>query len=135
MSAQDDFKEFMQRRQAASDAFLAGNAGPLERLSGKELPATLFGPKGDCVQGAVEVDAANAKGAQQFTSSSRNAFEVMHMAAGEDVAYWVGLQRSVVQMRNHEGAMPIDLRVTEIFRREGHEWKLVHRHADKLQAA
>jgi ketosteroid isomerase-like protein len=135
MTAQEDFKEFMKRRQVASDAFLTGNAEPLARISGKALPATLFGPKGDCIQGAAEVDAANAKGAQQFASSSRNSFEVMHMGAGDDVAYWVGVQRSVVEMRNHEGAIPIDLRVTEIFRREGNEWKLVHRHADKLQAA
>lgn len=134
MTAQDDFKEFMKRRQAASDAFLTGNADPLERISAKELPATLFGPKADCIQGASGVDAANAKGAQQFRSSSRNSFEAMHMAAAGDVAYWVGIQRSVVEMRNHEGAMPIDLRVTEIFRREGDEWKLVHRHADKLAA-
>jgi ketosteroid isomerase-like protein len=60
---------------------------------------------------------------------------MMHMAAGNDVAYWVGVQRSVVEMRNQKGAIPFDLRVTEIFRREGDEWKLVHRHADKLQAA
>jgi ketosteroid isomerase-like protein len=40
-----------------------------------------------------------------------------------------------VEMQHQKGAIPIDLRVTEIFRREGNEWKLVHRHADKLQAA
>jgi ketosteroid isomerase-like protein len=29
---------------------------------------------------------------------------------------------------------PLDLRVTEVFRRADGEWKLVHRHADPLAA-
>jgi ketosteroid isomerase-like protein len=56
----------------------------------------------------------------------------MHMAASGDLAYWVGVQRSVVNVRGQEQGVPMDLRVTEIFRRERGEWKLVQRHADRL---
>ena len=92
-------------------------------------------PRGDCVQGADQVNAANAKGAQLFRPGGTNSFEIMHMAADSDLAYWVGIQRSVVKMQGQESDMPMELRVTEIFRRESGEWKLMHRHADKLTAA
>ena len=130
-----DFAHFMQQRKEASDAFTNGNVEPLERLSTHHSPATIFGPKGDCVQGADQVNAANEKGARLFKPGGSNAFEILHSAADNALAYWVGIQRSVVRMDGKEAGVPMDLRVTEIFRREGSEWKLVHRHADKLAAA
>jgi len=56
----------------------------------------------------------------------------MHHAADENIAYWAGIQRMVVQMHGQERGIPMNLRVTEIFRREQGHWKLIHRHADKL---
>src|SRR5215217_4050696 len=41
-------------------------------------------------------------------------------------------QRAMVRLDGGAEAIPFDLRVTEVFRREGDEWKLVHRHADSL---
>jgi len=81
------------------------------------------------------VNAANAKGAQLFKPGGTNTFEVMHMAVDTDLAYWVGIQRSVVNMLGQDSSVPMALRVTEIFRRDGAEWKLIHRHADKLASA
>jgi ketosteroid isomerase-like protein len=59
----------------------------------------------------------------------------MRRAADNELAYCVGIQRFVVRMDGKESGVPMDLRVTEIFRREGGEWKLVHRRADKLAQA
>lgn len=86
----------MKLRKEASDAFINGNFGPLERISAQTSPATIFGPKGDCVQDADQVNAANAEGAKRFEPGGTNAFEIMHSAAEGDLAYWVGIQRSVV---------------------------------------
>ncbi|HSD38172.1 MAG TPA: nuclear transport factor 2 family protein [Rhodocyclaceae bacterium] len=130
-----DFRQFMILRKAASDSFAGGDPAPLQAISATKDPATIFGPNGDCVQGATKVTSANNKSAEHFAPGGKNEFEIMHMAASGDFAYWVGIQRSVVNVRGHEPAAPMDLRITEIFRREQGEWKLVHRHADKLAAA
>ncbi|WP_407909839.1 YybH family protein [Lysobacter claricitrinus] len=132
MSDPDDFAAFMTRRKAASDAFVDGDAAPLQGISVAADPATIFGPKGDCVQGAAQVDAANAHGAAHFRPGGKNDFEIMHKGATGDFAYWIGIQRSVVNVRGQPPGTVMNLRVTEIFRREHGEWKLMHRHADKL---
>lgn len=135
MTVKDDFEQFMKLRKEASDEFIHGNFQPLDAVSTHRSPATLFGPKGDCVQGAEQVNSTNASNAKRFKPDGTNAFAIMHMAAEENLAYWVGIQRSVVRMQGQDAPISMDLRVTELFRREGGDWKLVHRHADKLTAA
>jgi ketosteroid isomerase-like protein len=128
MNNKSDFEQFMKLRKEASDEFINGNFDPLDRISAQTSPATIFWPKGDCVQGADQVNAL-------FKPGGTNTFEVMHMAVDTDLAYWVGIQRSVVNMRGQDSSVPMALRVTEIFRRDGAKWKLIHRHADKLASA
>lgn len=122
----------MERRLAASTAFVNGDIDPLDQISTHTSPATIFGPNGDAVQGADRVNAANADGASRFEPGGTNAFEVMHQDADDRLAYWVGIQHSVVKMRGQDQPIPMDLRVTEIFRQEEGQWTLVHRHADRL---
>ena len=127
------FSEFMREREEASRAFVNGQIDPLLELSAQSSPATIFGPKGDCVQGAQEVNAANAAGARMFDHGSSTNFEVMHSASTDDIGYWTGIQRAHVRLKGKPGEVEMDLRVTEIFRRKNGKWKLIHRHADALK--
>lgn len=133
-TSSSSFEQFMARRLAASTAFVQGDVGPLIQISAAASPATIFGPAGTAVQGWEQVNAANADGAPSFEPGGSNTFDVMHQAADGGLAYWVGVQRSVVHIRGRDEPVPMELRVTEIFRWEDDDWKLVHRHADPLRA-
>lgn len=130
---QQSFESFMQKRLAASTSFVLGDAEPLANISVTQDPASIFGPKGDVVSGANAVTAANEQGAQLFTEGGENNFEILHMAATDTLAYWTGIQRSKVKIKQSGELVPMNLRVTELFRPEKGEWKLFHRHADMLK--
>ena len=126
-----DFAQFMQQREAAAQAYVRGDAKPLGQLVTHELPATFFGPHGGYRQNA-DVFATYESDAAVFAQGSETHFEIPHMAARDGVAYWVGFQKATAYLQGQAAAIPMNLRVTEVFRREAGIWKLVHRHADML---
>ncbi len=132
---QEDFETFMRQREEAALAYVNGDPEVLSRLTANEDPATFFSPRGDIVQGAERVAARYTSDAAAFTTNNQNSLQVLHAGAGDTIAYWVGIQRSDVHLRGKAEVVPFRLRVTEIFRREGNAWKLVHRHADPVVQA
>lgn len=128
--AETSFRTFLVDRLAASDAFVDGEIAPLAAISTRVSPATIFPPDGRTVTGAEQVNAFNARGASAFGPGGENAFEVIHTAADGDLAYLVGVQHSRVRVQGRTDPVPMHLRLTEIFRRESGDWKLIHRHAD-----
>ena len=127
-----NFEHFMKQREEAARAYVGGDAAPLGRIVARASMATFFGPMGGHVQGSHDVAARYEHDAALFAPEGQTDFEVFHAAAGGDVAYWTGIQHAVVRMQDGMEAKPMDLRVTEVFRRERDGWKLIHRHADTL---
>jgi ketosteroid isomerase-like protein len=132
VNQQEDFAQFMRRREEAARAYVSGDADPLERMVARQGPATFFGPQGGSVDGPDQVWNSYREGAAAFAPDGETHLEILHMAATDNLAYWVGVQRATVTRGDSPRPTPMDLRITELFRRESGEWKLIHRHADPL---
>ena len=129
-----DFEQFMKRREDVAQAYVNGGAKPLRSIATLVSPATFFSPGGDYQQGAEHVISIQEQGAKQFEPGGKNKLEILQMSASDGIAYWVGLQRATARLKGKAEPVPMNLRVTEVFRREDDDWKLVHRHADFLKA-
>ena len=129
---QKDFEQFMRQRADAAQSYVNGDAAPVLALLTRNSASTFFGPGGGHTDGADAVAATHEQGAKSFQPGGDNALEFLQVFASDGVGYWVGIQRAHARLPGKPEAVPMDLRVTEIFRREDGAWRLVHRHADML---
>ena len=124
----EDFREFIVRREKAAQAYCRGDASKVEMLATGRDPATFFAPDGRILRGAEVVRQDYSRGAGQFGPGGDSSLEVFHFETDGGLAYWTGLQHATLEIQGKK--IPMKLRITEVFRREGEDWKLLHRHAD-----
>jgi hypothetical protein len=132
--ADTSFENFLQQRRRVAAAFVNGDPAPLREISTFQDPATIFGPGGGVEEGAQHVLEVNENGSRQFHGGTTD-LVVLHSDADRKFGYWTGWQHATVRVEGRAEPVPMKLRVTEIFRREGVEWKLIHRHADMIAEA
>jgi ketosteroid isomerase-like protein len=130
-----EFKAFIEKRKKAALAYVNGDAEPLGEIAVEQSPATFFGPRGGSVDGAKEVMSRYAKDAKSFDEGSETDLEILHMSSDGKLGYWVGFQNAKARMKGKADAIPMRLRVTEIFSKGDGAWRLLHRHADPLAKA
>jgi len=123
------FNKFLQRRDEIATAYVNGDAAPLDAIVPHSDSASFMSPGGDSVTGATAVAQRYATDAGSFAKGSTSKLEMLHSASGQ-LGFWAGIQHAEVKLKGKDQVIPMTLRVTEVFRLEGGDWKLIHRHAD-----
>jgi len=116
--------------EAAQVKLVNGQPDAFKALWSQGDDVTLSGGLGGVIaKGWAEVSARLDWVATQFVDGARTHREVSRFV-GQDLAYVVW--RETIRFTNpvDRRAMVQELRVTQIFRREGGRWRIVHRHAD-----
>ncbi|HEX6400246.1 MAG TPA: nuclear transport factor 2 family protein [Actinomycetota bacterium] len=131
MGETEDFLgSVLPRLTEADTALHGGDAGPRIAIWSHDDPVTLFGAALMGI-GWDEIRRVFASLASRFSNGTYE-YEVIAAGASGDLGYLVGIEHSSASV---SGAPPeaYELRVTQVFRREDGEWKVVHRHADPMQ--
>ncbi len=85
-------------------------------------------PRGGRETGWEEVRASWEQVAPAFSDGQVSIEDMVVVLLSEDVAYTLGTENG--QAKLGEETVSIDWRVTNIYRREEGEWKMVHHHTD-----
>jgi ketosteroid isomerase-like protein len=129
--ADKPFKEVVADSDTANLKLLQGDAKPLKELYSHDEDITVLGGFGGTERGWNEVGPRLDWAASQFAGGEYER-QTLSMVEGTDLAYTVSIELNRVREAGKSEPAQLDLRVTQIYRREGNRWRLVHRHADPL---
>ena len=134
MNDVDAFLESMLPRLESADTDLHnGDATARTALWSRNEPVTLFGAA-VTTSGWEKIGATFDWLATRFSNCSSFSYEVLAAGVSDDLAYIVGIERTTASIGDDPPAN-YTLRVTTILRREGDDWRIVHRHGDPYDAA
>src|SRR4051794_26636218 len=105
---QHDFEQFMKQRDQVARAYVNGESSPLGEIVTRHSPATFFAPPGGYCQGADAVWSRYERDATIFESGGEGQLEILHMAASDGLAYWVGFQRATAHLQGRPEAVPFN---------------------------
>ena len=106
-----------------------GNPAPRRALWSRREPVSVLGAWRNA-HGQAEIDALFAHLGRSFSNCTSFAFEVQAFDVVGDMAHTVGLERTAVSVDGKPRTYT--LRVTQVYRRENGEWRVIHRHGDTL---
>ncbi len=131
MSTEDEVRKASEQFYAALNRMLDRDTAPLTAIWSHSAAVTTMHPIGgrqvgwDAVRESFEQTAGLASGGQVKLGD-----QIIQVAG--DMAYELGVEQGQVELAGQQ--VPIEQRVTNIYRREAAEWKIVHHHTDVAPA-
>ncbi len=130
MGDRDDFLAWVgSRLKDAEVALHNGDASPRRAIWSEKEPVTVLGAWMNAT-GQQELNELFARLADGFSDCTSYSFEVTAADVLGDMAYTVGYEHTRASVNGE--ARAYTLRATQIYRREGGEWRVAHRHADPV---
>jgi ketosteroid isomerase-like protein len=128
---EDDIAGLVGRAASANAALMNGDIDGYLALIKHATDYTLMAPFGGTPTRGFEDSAEQRAALARFFRSGKTDLELVQAYASGEMVVLVVIERQ----RAEVGGLPEQdwsLRVTLVFRRDGSEWLLVHRHADPL---
>jgi ketosteroid isomerase-like protein len=122
----------VDRCHAALGEIARGNAEPWADLFSRQGDVSLGNPFGPFVLGFDDVMSAARQAAERYRDGELIGFDHIATYETEDLACVVEVERFRARVGDSSDMAAVSLRVTSLYRDEGGEWKLVHRHADPI---
>ena len=127
-----DLGELVERVREATEALMQGDVRRYFALVNQAPDYTLMPPHGGPTRHGPDSSPGSVEALEDFFAGGGEAdLELEQSYASGDLVVLVGVERQ----HGTIGGLPAQdwsLRVTLVFRREGSDWRLVHRHADAL---
>ena len=132
--ADSSFRAFLPTWEKAVEGMIGGDTTAFLANASHADDVTLLTPHGPVVRGWAEVSRHYRFAAAQMVVNTKvnSTFDYLAVSAQGDWAYIVVIERSEISSVGDTIPQIGVTRVTEVFRRESGQWKMVHRHMDHL---
>jgi ketosteroid isomerase-like protein len=122
MSAESDIRKASDKFYAALNSILNGDWTPMADVWSRSPDVSTMHPPGGTEVGWDEIR-ASWENLAKICSNGRVELRDQRISIGEDLAYETGTEH--VNVLIAKAKAQADLRVSNVFRREGSEWKMV----------
>ena len=130
MTDRDDFLRWVETAlHEAETALHNGDAAPRRALWSLNEPVSVLGAWRSAY-GQQELDELFDSLGKSFSLCTSYVFELQACDVVGDMAYTAGLEHTSASVDGQPRTYT--LRATQVYRREGGEWKVAHRHADTV---
>jgi ketosteroid isomerase-like protein len=128
----DELRKLVERVRESARALMQGDVRRYFELVNEASDFTLMPPTGGPTRHGPDTSPTQIEALEAFFAGAGDAdLELEQSYVSGDLVVLVGVERQHGEVGGRP-AQDWSLRVTVVFRREGSDWRLVHRHADAL---